>query len=174
MASAAPLKLRARDAEDLRVISAFLQDALVPLSDVAYQQKEKRFVFVANRFCWEDRGLDWQADGGATGADEQADDEDAGFADAEPAPRYARVNCGLRFDQVTKVQTRGIDLRRRDQILSLLSVEADAGAVVLRFSDDGAIRLQVRAIDCHLEDVGEPWPTRWRPRHDLDALEQDD
>jgi hypothetical protein len=47
------LKLRAEDDEDLGVISACLQDALIPLSDMEFLAAEMRFAFVANRFRWE-------------------------------------------------------------------------------------------------------------------------
>ena len=53
--AAGGLKLRAVDAEDLRVLAAVLQDALVPLGDIAYQKRQKRVVLVANRFLWEDQ-----------------------------------------------------------------------------------------------------------------------
>ncbi len=48
-----PLKLRAEDEEDLAVVSTILQDALVPVGEMAYLPEEKRFVLVANRFKWE-------------------------------------------------------------------------------------------------------------------------
>ena len=64
-----------------------------------------------------------------------------------------------------KVHFRGVDLRRKDQLLNLLTLEADPGAVTLLFSGGGEIRLEVSGIRCHLEDLGEPWPTRWRPDH---------
>ena len=60
---------------------------------------------------------------------------------------------------------RGFDARKKDEILSLLDLETQPGAVILNFSGGAAIRLEVSEILCHLEDLGEPWPTRWRPRH---------
>jgi len=47
------LRLLARDEEDLAVISAILQDALIPVSEMAYLPDERRFALVANRFRWE-------------------------------------------------------------------------------------------------------------------------
>jgi hypothetical protein len=69
------------------------------------------------------------------------------------------------FDWVQNVRFRGLDPREKDQMLNLLTVEAAPGAILLVFSGGGAIRLEVRDVRCHLEDVGEPWPTRWRPNH---------
>ena len=163
----APLKLRVHDAKDLRALATCLQDALVPLADVAYLKSEKRFVMVANRFMWERGAEDAPAPepmaaSGAVNGDESAD---AGFEEAEAGPRYYRVNCAVCFDWVRNVRFRGLDPRDKDQILNLLTVEAAPGTVLLVFSGGGTIRLEVRDFRCHLEDLGEPWPTRWRPSH---------
>jgi len=165
------LKLRARDQSDLSVIAALLQDALVPLSDVTYQKREKRFVLVANRFKWP------EAEGKPDPAPEPAPEPktapeavpakgDAAFEDAREAPPFERVNCGICFDQVLRVRCKNIDLSDRRQILNLLTIVEAPGAVVLLFSDDGAIRLEISGLSCHIEDLGDAWPTRWRPHHE--------
>ncbi len=170
MAEGRGLKLRARDPADLRVISAVLQDALVPLRDLTYLRPEQRFVMVANRFMWERKSADLPQ--AAVKAEPPAPDpgganSDARFEDAESSPPpFTRVNCGVTFDKVTNVRFRGFEARRRDQILNLLAIEADEGTIQLQFSGSGAIRLEVSAIRCHLEDLGEPWPTHWQPQHD--------
>ncbi|MCG8356341.1 MAG: DUF2948 family protein [Kiloniellales bacterium] len=170
MAASDRLKLRARDPDDVRVIAGVLQDALVPLKDVAYLKRENRFVMVANRFRWEGAGR--AAEGMERSPEEPVTDEqaeDAAFdEDAEPAP-YERINCGVCFDRVTQVRFKGLDLKQRDQFLNLLTVDTAPGAVTLLFSDGAAIRLDVTGIACHLEDLGEAWPTRWRPQHRLDG-----
>lgn len=175
MAGTAPLKLRAGDGEDLKVIAAVLQDALVPFSDMTFQRRERRFVMVANRFRWEGRDgrLPAAAGGPAEGGDERGG-EDARFADGEAGPLYERVNCGVRFGKVAKVRMRGFDPRQRDQILNLLTIDSEPEAITLVFADHAAIRLDVSGIDCHLEDIGEPWPTHWRPFHELDDADAGD
>ncbi len=169
MAASGQLKLRARDVEDMRVIAAFLQDALVPLKDVAYQKREKRFVMVVNRFRWEKIDAPGEAEPPRTSETAEESAGDARFEDEDAQLPYERVNCGIRFDKVTNVRVRGLDLRRRDQFLNLLTVSAEPRAVTLVFSDGAAIRLDLTDIACHLEDLGEPWPTRWRPQHRLDG-----
>ena len=174
MPGTGPLKLRAHDIEDLRALGACLQDALVPVADLAYLKAEKRFVMVANRFKWE--GGAKTAPGSApepvSGAPEVAPevaganrDSDAKFEEADGGPLYQRVNCTVCFDWVRDVRFRGLDLRRKDQLLNLLTLDADPAAITLLFSGGGEIRLEVSDIRCHLEDLGEPWPTRWRPDH---------
>ena len=145
MTGAERLKLRAADADDLAVISACLQDAVVPVRDMAYLADENRFAMVANRFRWED-------------------------ADGEPVEGriYQRVHAGVCFDAVTGVRQHGLDQKRRGQILSLLALAAGDGSVELKFSAGVVIRLEVSNIMCHLQDLDEPWPTQWRPRHQLE------
>jgi hypothetical protein len=167
--ASAPLKLRAHDAEDLQALATCLQDALVPLADVVYLKAEKRFVMVANRFMWERNAEDAPEFEPEPEPEPEPgsgpEDADARFDDAQPRPLYHRVNCAVYFDWVQNVRFRGLDPREKDQMLNLLTVEAAPGAILLVFSGGGAIRLEVRGVRCHLEDLGEPWPTRWRPNH---------
>jgi len=142
---AALLKLRAEDTEDLLVISACLQDALVPVRDLAYIPEERTFLLIANRFRWENG--------------------------VRPAPGEAgleRTLCGITFSEVTAVSYSGFRRSENGRILSLLAIRAENGKVHLEFSGGAAIRLEVACILCHAKDIGEPWPTPWQPRHDLD------
>ena len=167
------MKLRAVDGDDLQVLSACLQDALVPLREVAFLKKEARFVMVANRFRWElgrePEKPDGEGAGPADAPTAEAQGEDARFEDDGPAPPFERTNCGVCFDRVERVRFRGIDPGSKHQILNLLAIESGSGSIDLLFSDDAAIRLDVSGVSCHLEDLGEPWPTRWHPDHDLDG-----
>ncbi len=149
------LKLKAIDAEDLGVLSAFLQDSLVAVGDISYQPDDKRFLLVANRFRWE-----------AMPCEEESD---LGESDC-----FERVHSGLRFENVTAVKSRGLDALDAAQLLELLAIEAEApsdgkGAFTLVFAGDVAIRIEIAAPLCFLEDIGEPWPTKWRPKHPLEA-----
>ena len=156
------LKLRAADEEDLQALAAILQDALVPIGDMAYLPEEQRFVLVLNRFCWEC-------------AEGRSDRESDDSADPEPPPDIAlanepfeRVHAGLCIDQVTHVRTRDLDLKERGRILSLLTMLLDDGKLFLLFAGGGVIELTVEGVRCRLEDIDEPWPTRGRPRHTAD------
>ncbi len=136
---ASGLKLRGEDEEDLAVISAVLQDALVAVGDMVYLPDEARFVLVANRFCWE-----------------------------PPGQKLERQLAGVRFDAVRSVQRRGFRPHERDRLLVLLAIRAEGGSLYLDFAGGSSIRLEVDHIMCHLEDLGEPWPTQWRPRHPVE------
>lgn len=163
------LKLTAGDAEDLAVIAACVQDALVPIGEMVYLPAERRFVLALNRFRW-DR-LDAAA---LTSRDSNRPPRkqrgDAAFLEAgDRGPPYERVHSGLRFENVTSVRTRNIDLRNRERILALLTIQADPGTVSLVFADDAVIRLEITELRCYLEDFSDAWPTRWRPHHPDDA-----
>jgi DUF2948 family protein len=138
------LRLRAEDAEDLAVISACLQDALVAVRDLAYDRDARTFVLVANRFRWEEGG----------------------------AP-FERTLCGVAFDAIDGVAYRGFQRGEDDRILALLAIRPaprSAGTVIdLEFAGAPAIRLRAAAISCRARDLGEPWPTVWQPDHPLDG-----
>ena len=148
------LKLRAHDQEDLHVIAANLQDAIIPVSEMLFLPNAQRFILVANRFRWAE----------AAAAAETPAEGDASFADG-PRPHHERIHCGLRFDRVRKVRHRGFDRRARGEMLNLLTIAAGEGGIDLVFAGGADLHLDCAAIDVRLEDIGEAWPTRWRPRH---------
>jgi hypothetical protein len=137
------LKLSALDADDLDVISAAVQDALVAVRDCAFFADEKRFVLLLNRFCWE--------------------------ADATIDTAYWRTHSALVFNEVEAVHHHKIPLQQADRMLELLAVgQGKDGSVTLSFAAARAIRLEIGRLACHLGDVGEPWPTPWKPAHPVE------
>ncbi len=161
--SDALLKLSAADAEDLQVIAAICQDALVPVGEMAFLQDEKRFVLALNRFRWDQAP---EGEGNAT----SADGKDAPFWDQnDSGPVYERVLCGLTFENVTAVRSKQIDMRKREDILALLTIHCEPGAVMLLFAGGGIIKLEIGELRCFLQDFGQSWPTRRRPRHPEDT-----
>lgn len=149
-ASERPLRLRAFDADDLQVISAMVQDAVFPVSEIAWDRRRRRLAILLNRFRWEDA------------------------ARAEKAGRpYERVRAVLAVEEAGRVATQGVDRRDRDTILSLLAIafepgEDGTGRVVLTLAGDGAIAVEVEALEVTLRDVTRPYaaPSGARPAHD--------
>ena len=134
------LRLTARDTEDLKVISAHMQDALVRLADIRYLSKTRQFALVANRFAWEQQ------------------------------PSSERSRTGLHFEHVISVKQQGIQGLKGDSILSLLAITFEpgqdpSGTVVLTFSADCTIRLGVEYLDLQLKDLGGAWATELKPHH---------
>jgi hypothetical protein len=145
------LKLRAEDADDLAVVSAVVQDALISVKDLTYDRAARNFTLVANRFRWE----------GQPGAHSPA---------ANGAAAFERTLCAVSFAEVERVAYRGFRRRDAERILSLLAIRpGDApGTIDLEFSGGATLRLSVAAIRVHATDIGEPWPTSWQPDHDAD------
>jgi Protein of unknown function (DUF2948) len=138
------LKLIAFDAEDLSVLSANLQDAVLRIADVAYLPREKRFAAIANRFDW------------------ASADQGQG--------NYARRRSAVRFERVLGAQLQGIDPAEKGTVLALLAIsfeptEAPEGHVLLHFADGAAIRLHVECIEAELKDLGPVWKAKSKPRH---------
>ncbi len=142
----APLHLGALEAGDLEVISSLVQDAVFPITEMAWHPNERRFALLVNRFRWEDDGRDRH------GAE--------------------RVQSVLAVDNVLKVASQGIDRREQDMVLSLLSVtfepgEDVSGHVLLTLAGDGAVRLETEALEVTLKDVTRPYraPSKKTPDH---------
>ncbi len=167
------LRLAAHDANDLAVIAACVQDALVPVVDMAFLPAEKRFLLALNRFRW-DR-LD--AEKLVAAADSRPVSRRGGdvpfWEQGDKGPAFERVLSGLRFESVVAVRTKGIDLRNRERILELLTIQSEPGAVLLVFAGNVTLRLEIEELSCFLEDLGDSWPTRWRPRHPDDVADAD-
>ena len=134
-----PLRLIADDAASLSVMSALVQDAVFPITEMTYAKPRRRFALMLNRFRWEDRT--------------------EAIRSSRPPER---VQSLLVFDEVLAVKSTGIDRGERDTVLSLLSLtfEPDghgAGRVILTLAGDGALALTVEVLDARLRDVTRPY-----------------
>ena len=142
------LKLVALDQDDIEVVSAHVQDALVKVCDILWQPREHRFVMALKRFDWMNAA---DTKGGGT-------------------PDYRRCRTALRFDRVLSCKCRGLDQSNKDALLNLLAVEfteldPPAGAVTLTFSGGGVIRLEVECLEAELVDLGEVFAAVVCPDH---------
>jgi hypothetical protein len=152
------LKLIALDSEDLNVISAHLQDAILRVGDMTYLPAERRFAAIANRFDWS----------------KSSDDAGKTKRSAEP---FERRRTGLRFERVLSAKLHGIDLKDKRAALALLAItfeptggpETPEGDVTLTFSGGAAIRLNVECVEVALKDLGAAWATKHSPEHPDDA-----
>jgi hypothetical protein len=148
------LKLIAFDAEDLAVVSAHVQDAVLKVSDLAFQPKAKRFVALIRRFDWS--------------------------VAVKPGKRQTlRRQSALRFERVLGARHQGIDLKGRNDVLSLLAIKYDpksaedpGGTVTLVFAGGAAIQLDVECIEAELRDLGPTWKARSQPEHPDPATEK--
>ena len=146
------LRLCAKSDEDLQVLSALLQDAIIPGEDMVFERARNRFIMVANRFCWDlppEKDVK-SADGGSV---------------------YQRRLCGVQFLGVTRIRTMGIPADRKAALLNLLAMaKLDDGTIELAFSGGAALRLEIDRLDIVAEDIGLAQPTIFHPTHKFDDL----
>ena len=140
-----PLRLVALDDDDLAILSAHLQDALVSVSELAYLPRERRFALVGKRYDW----------------------VKAAKGECE------RCAVGLHFECVLAVSRTGFAQDEADRVLHLLAIvfelgEAPAGTVVLTFAGGAAVRLTVECLEAQLSDLGERFPCDKVPPHPID------
>ena len=141
------LRLIALDQEDLAVVSAHVQDAVVKVQDLTWLPSEKRFVMALNRFVWEaaPRGLFRRRD-------------------------YQRRRAALHFERVDGVQVTGIDKDRLEDVLSILALRFDpgegpSGHVSILFAGNATLRLSVECMEAQITDLGPAWSTAHAPHH---------
>lgn len=142
------LKLLALDDEDLEVISAHVQDAVIRVADMGYARGDRRFALLMNRFDWE------------SGGDHRRD-------------KGKRKRAALHFDGVQSVVTAGFDPNAHDGVLELLAIvfmpiDGPAGIVELSFAGGGTVRLGVECLEARLQDLGATWAAAAKPAHALD------
>ena len=135
------LKLLALDSEDLDVISATTQDAVVRVGDMGFARADPRFALLMTRFAWEEEGRVKQ-----------------------------RKRAALHFDRVNDVKVSGIDTNAVDGVLELLAIRFNmsddpAGAIDLEFAGGGTVRLSVECLEARLQDLGAAWAAKATPEH---------
>jgi len=148
MSSTTPLKLAALDADDLSVVSAHVQDAVVKAADIRWSPKTGTFLMPMNRFAWEM----------AQGPRRRAADQ--------------RRRAVLHFDRVQRVRAVGVVPDDKDAVLSVLAVtfaqpdaDSPAGTITIVCAGDAALRLDVECIEARLTDLGAAWSASMRPKH---------
>ena len=141
------LKLLATSDEDLRVVSAHLQDAIVSTQDIISLKKNRIFLIQLNRFMWEDveKGL---------------------------FRKNKRIRTVLKFDNVISVLSKNINIKNGKKFLDFLTIESNllldkSYEIKLIFSGDSVIKIKVEVIDSTLDDQGSPWESKTQPKHDF-------
>ena len=139
------LKLIARTEDDLRVVSAHLQDAIANVSDIANLEKNKIFLMQLNRFMWED-------------------------VEKGVFRKNKRIRTILKFENVIKAVSKNISQSKKDKFLDFLTIETNLMPdnnyeMKIVFSGDSVIKVISEVIEVTLDDQGEAWDTKNRPKH---------
>ncbi len=155
MTDAGPLRLRAADAEDLDIVGAILQDAIVPVQDIGFDPAAGRLIMIVHRFCWD-----------------QAPDSCEADEDGPEQLIYARVHCAVEIDDVRTIeQHQWPQTSAKDDpcngMLDLLAVSLQNNIMTFTFAGGTALRLGVGTWQLRLADYGDPWPTTCLPQHQI-------
>ena len=139
------LKLIARTDEDLKVISAHLQDSIADIKNIAHLKKNKIFLMQINRFMWED-------------------------VEKGVFRKNKRIRTILKFENIVEVNSKKINQQNKDKFLDFLAIECHQMPdknyeMKLIFSGDLIIRVLAEVIEVTLDDQGEPWDTKNKPKH---------
>jgi len=139
------LKLMARTEEDMKVVSAHLQDSIANVADIANLEKNRIFLMQLNRFMWEDveKGI---------------------------LRKNKRIRTVLKFDNVIKVHSKNINQFKKDKFLDFLTIETNKMPdnnyeMKIVFAGDSIIKVISEVIEVTLDDQGEAWDTKNMPKH---------
>ena len=141
------LKLLATSDEDLKIVAAHLQDAIVSMQDIANLKKNRIFLIQLNRFMWED-------------------------VEKGVFRKNKRIRTVLKFDNVISVLSKNINTKKDKNFLDFLTIESNllpdkSYEIKLIFSGDAMIKIKTEVIDITLDDQGSPWESKTQPKHDF-------
>ena len=141
------LKIIGKNQEDLKVISAYLQDSIVVVKDMVFLKQNRIFVIIVNRYMWEDI-------------------EKGVFR------KHKRTRCALRFGEVIKVKSKNINQKNRNKILECLAIKCrlfidENYEIKIFFSGNSLITIMTETIDVVVHDLGRPWNVKHAPLHKI-------
>ena len=141
------LKLIGKNQENLKVISAYLQDSIVVVNDMVFLKQNKSFIMIVNRFMWEDfeKGI---------------------FSEVK------RIRCAVKFEEVLKVKSQNINQKNKNKPLEYLATECSLALdktyeIKIFFSGNSIITIISEVIEVVMHDLGEPWNVKHVPIHKI-------
>jgi len=141
--AAEPLRLLAEDADDLHIISAALQDAIMRPVDIVWEPAWRRVTLQLSRFCWECGGTRVMA-----------------------AMQFGDV-ITVKSRRLPRGPEHALELLAMD----FEPGEAPGGRVTLMFAGGGDLRIDVECLDAVLTDLSERWPAKIAPTHPAEGPE---
>ena len=141
------LKLNATTIEDLKVLSAHLQDSITQPGNILHLNKNRILLIQFNRFMWED-------------------------VEKGVFRKNKRILSILKFENVLSVNAKNLNQKKKDHFLDFLAIESKllsdkSYEIILHFAGDKLIKVNSEVIDCFLDDQGEPWETKNKPKHEI-------
>ena len=137
----------AKSLEDLKVISAYLQDSIIIIKDIVFLKKNRIFIMVVNRFMWEDLDKGLQK-------------------------KNRRIRCAIKFEQVISVKSQNINQKKGSKSLECLAIKCsktlkNTYKIIFFFSGNGMITLNSEIIEVVMEDLGKSWNVKYIPDHKI-------
>ena len=141
------LKLIGKNQEDLKVISAYIQDSIVAVKDIVFLKKNRIFIMMVNRFMWED-------------------------VEKVLLKQNKRIRCAIKFEEVLKVKSKEINQENKNKFLECLAIKYKEISnnnykIKIFFSGDNIITLISEAIKVAIHDVGKAWNVKHIPKHKI-------
>tara|TARA_B100001123_G_C15293894_1_gene1018427 strand:+ start:1822 stop:2271 length:450 start_codon:yes stop_codon:yes gene_type:complete len=141
------LRLIGKNEEDLKIISAYLQDSIVLIRDIVFLKKNRVFIMILNRFMWEDI-------------------EKGVFR------KNKRIRCAVKFEEVLKVHSKNINQKKKSKPLEYLAIKAsltpdNTFKIKIFFSGDSIITIVSEVIEVAMNDLGKPWKVKYFPLHKI-------
>ena len=141
------LKLLGKHQEDLKIISAYLQDSILIVKDIVFLKQNRTFIMIVNRFMWEnvEKGVFRQ---------------------------NKRIRCAVKFEEVIKVESKNINQKNKNKPLECLAIKCssifdETYKIKIFFAGNSVITVTLEAIEVALHDLGKPWHVKHIPIHKI-------
>ena len=141
------LKLLGKNPEDLKVISAYLQDSILIVKNIVFLKQNRTFVMIVNRFMWED-------------------------VEKGVFRHNKRIRCAVKFEEVIKVESKNINQKNKSKPLECLTIKCsqifdETYKINIFFAGSSIITIIAEVIDVTLHDLGKPWHVKHVPIHKI-------
>ena len=141
------LKLLGKNQEDLKVISAYLQDSILIVKDMVFLKQNRTFVMIVNRFMWED-------------------------VEKGVFRKNKRIRCAVKFEEVIKVESKNINQKNKNRFLECLAIKCssifdETYKIKIFFAGDSIVTIISEIIEVALHDLGKPWNVKYVPIHKI-------
>ena len=139
------LNLIGKNEDDLKVISAYLQDSIVKTKNIVFLEKNRTFIMILNRFMWED-------------------------AEKGVFRKNKRIRCAVKFEEIFEVKSKNINQKKTEKPLEFLAIKTsmtneDFFNIKIFFSGGGIITLTSEIIEVLMNDLGRSWNVKYFPSH---------
>ena len=141
------LKLLGKNQEDLKIISAYLQDSILIVKDIVFLKQNRIFIMIVNRFMWE-------------------------YIEKGVFRQNKRIRCAVKFEEVIKVKSKNINQKNKNKPLECLAIKCssifeEVYKIKFFFAGDSIITIISETIEVALHDLGKPWNVKHIPIHKI-------